>query len=333
MGDVNEVLFPVYAGRMPDFLPKFLQTDAMKRIAGVGMNCGLEYTSFPRYKDTAPYSRYSHSVGTALIVWHFTRDEKQTLAGLFHDIAAPVFAHVVDFAHGDYEKQEYTEKSTAEVIRKDGQIMALLEEEGIRAEEVEDYHRYPIADNDAPKLSADRLEYTLGNFLNYGFGTVEDDKRFYQDLYVGKNEEGQDELSFRHRKLAADFARRTLSNGVIYSTDEDRWAMETLAGILNRALRRGVLEAHDLGTTEREVIRKMEGDEEIRRAWENYRKSSRIYSREDEPEEEGWIKVSAKKRWIDPLAGGIRISRADKAAAEAIRSFRNRSFDHWIKAE
>ena len=40
-------------------------------------------------------------------------------------------------------------------------------------EDVADYHRYPIADNDSPRLAADRLEYTLGNLFNYGFCSPE----------------------------------------------------------------------------------------------------------------------------------------------------------------
>ena len=37
--------------------------------------------------------------------------------------------------------------------------------DNIKIEEVEDYHLYPIADNDTPKLSSDRLEYSLSNAL------------------------------------------------------------------------------------------------------------------------------------------------------------------------
>lgn len=53
------------------------------------MDCGCDYTNlFPRHEW---YSNLDHSVGVALIIWNFTHDKKQTLAGLFHDIATPVF--------------------------------------------------------------------------------------------------------------------------------------------------------------------------------------------------------------------------------------------------
>ena len=43
--------------------------------------------------------------------------------------------------------------------------MSLLKRDNIRIDEVSDYHIYPIADNDTPRLSADRFEYTLSGGL------------------------------------------------------------------------------------------------------------------------------------------------------------------------
>lgn len=52
----------------------------MARLRQVGMNCGCEYTDFPRFRHLAPYSRFRHSVGVGLIVWHFTHDAAQAAA-------------------------------------------------------------------------------------------------------------------------------------------------------------------------------------------------------------------------------------------------------------
>ena len=40
-----------------------------------------------------------------------------------------------------------------------------VKKDNIKIEEIDNYHIYPIADNDTPKLSADRLEYSLSNAL------------------------------------------------------------------------------------------------------------------------------------------------------------------------
>ena len=86
----------LYSAERPEWLDEFCALPEMQRLKHVGMNCGCEYTSFPRFRGLPKYSRYRHSVGAALIIWHFTGSMAQTLAGLFHDIATPVFAHTVE---------------------------------------------------------------------------------------------------------------------------------------------------------------------------------------------------------------------------------------------
>ena len=145
------------------------------------------------------YSSLDHSIAVSLIVWNFTKDKKQTLAGLFHDIATPVFKHSIDFMNGDYEKQESTEELTTRIINESQEIMKLLKRDGIKVEEVDNYHIYPIADNDTPMLSADRLEYTLSNGLGVRkkVWNLNDIKEIYDNIEVQKNEQGID-LSLIH---------------------------------------------------------------------------------------------------------------------------------------
>ena len=115
---INEdSLYPVYISSFPPWLRPWTETPAMQRLKEIGMNCGLEYTRYPIYRHlTKPYSRYEHSVGTALIVWHFTQDPAQTIAALLHDVSTPVFAHVIDFLNEDHLTQESTEGSTRLLI-------------------------------------------------------------------------------------------------------------------------------------------------------------------------------------------------------------------------
>ena len=83
----------LYHPEIPEFLRRLAETPPMARLRQVGMNCGCEYTSFPRFAGWVPYSRFDHSVGVGLIVWHFTGDLRQSAAGLLHDAATPAFAH------------------------------------------------------------------------------------------------------------------------------------------------------------------------------------------------------------------------------------------------
>ena len=61
----------------------------------------------------------------------------------------------------------------------------------IKVEEISDYHIYPIADNDTPQLSADRLEYTLSNGLGVRMKlwNLDEVREIYQNIEVQKNKE------------------------------------------------------------------------------------------------------------------------------------------------
>ena len=116
----------IYSGEIPDIIVKLIDTPEMQRLSGVGMHCGCEYTGIPIYeKERAPYSRLTHSISVSKIVWRFTEDITQAVAGLLHDIATPVFAHTIDFMNNDHLAQESTEETTLSFIENSETIMCL----------------------------------------------------------------------------------------------------------------------------------------------------------------------------------------------------------------
>ena len=102
---------------IPDYIMKYSEIPAMQRLKNIDMNCGVEKTNLPLFKNIQPYSRFIHSLRVACIIHHFTKDKKQALAGLFHDISTPVFSHTIDFMNHDHMHQESTEKNTKELNR------------------------------------------------------------------------------------------------------------------------------------------------------------------------------------------------------------------------
>ncbi len=326
--------YPIYHNEIPKVIRDCMDAPCVRRLQNVGMNCGCEYTAFARFAGLSPYSRFDHSVGAALIVWHFTKDERQAVAGLLHDVATPVFAHVVDFLKGDYLKQESTEDGTRATIEADETLQRALKRYGLTTDDVCDYHRYPIADNDSPRLSSDRLEYTLGNLLNYRIRTPEEVKAFYADLSVGTNEDGAPELVFSAASLAEDFAFASLACSKIYVSDEDRYAMQMLSELLRDAIALGVLTEADLYTTEPQVIGKLLGDARTAAAWKRFT-AYHAMRRAKEPTGEGqWRRLAAKKRYIDPLIANFgRVSAYSEAFRTAVDAFRSDPQDEWLAGE
>ena len=321
-----------YTRDEPDFLPLYAAAPEMQRLKDVGMNCGCEYTNFPWFRELASYSRYRHSLGTARIVWHFTRSRAQTLAALFHDIATPAFAHTIDFMHGDYLQQEYTEGRTEFLISHSHALMRLLAQDGIAVADVADYHRYPIADNDSPRLSADRLEYTLGNLAGYGLQAPDVLQDYYDDLCVGEDG-GTPELAFRHADIAAAFGFDSLKTSRIYVADEDRYAMQRLSEIVARAVEKGVLTPDALYTTESAVIARLCADDELRSHWERFRALHEMLRDEAAAPEADRRVIPAKRRCIDPLiAGQGRLSAVNPAYAAALQDFLRTPQTGWLCA-
>ena len=155
--------YSILSKDFPDFLIDYIETPRMQKQDRISCSCGTYYSKM--YNIELWYSSLQHSIAVALVIWHFTHDKKQTLSGLFHDISTPAFKHCIDFMNNDHETQESTEDLTRTMILESKEIMNLLNRDNISIDEVADYHIYPIADNDTPMLSADRLEYTLSNGL------------------------------------------------------------------------------------------------------------------------------------------------------------------------
>ena len=238
--------FKILSDETPDFLNEYINTKEMQKQAGISVSCGTYYTKL--FDKMIWYSSLDHSIAVSLIVWNFTKDKKQTLAGLFHDIATPVFKHSIDFMNGDYKKQESTESLTTQIISESKEIMGLLKRDGIKIEEVDNYHIYPIADNDTPMLSADRLEYTLSNGLGAckNIWNLEEVKEIYDNIEIQKNEQGIEELGFKNIKIAEKFVRgmRKLSNS--YIDNKPKFSMQFLADIMKIMSSQNLITKKDL---------------------------------------------------------------------------------------
>ena len=327
---INDLKFP-YIADIPEPLKDIAEAPSIQRLRQIGMNCGCEYTSFPVFQRPGSYHRFDHSLGVALIVWRFTHDLRQAAAGLLHDIATPVFAHVVDFFRGDYLKQEETEAGTLDCIKSDSRLMDTLTRWHLTVDDVCDYHRYPIADNDSPRLSADRLEYTLGNILHYGFGTRDCVAEILNDLTVITAEDGQPEIGFIHRDTAVCFANLALRCSRLYVSPEDRYSMQRLAEIIRLAFQNKVLTQDMLYLTEPEVIDRFLRDPDTSSEWLSFTRLHAVSLSDHPIEGHRSRQISAKKRCIDPLIKGLgRVTSVDPDYREMMSAFMNEPQTCWI---
>ena len=320
--------FKILSPDYPKWLNEYIKTKEMIKLKYISVTCGKIYSKLFDYED---YSTLDHSIGVALIIWNFTHDKKQTLSGLFHDIASPVFKHCIDFLNGDYMNQESTEELTKTIIKNSRDVMRLLKRDNIKIEEVCNYHIYPIADNDTPMLSADRLEYSLSNdLIVFKTNTLEEIKEIYNDIEIQKNEEGNIELGFKTKKIARKFVKNTSRLSISYRDDATRFFMQAIADILKKLSEEGVIKREDLYELKEseviDVIKKSKyGD-----IFNNLNSIVKVNTSKEEPKGVYYVKHGAKVRYIDPLFKGKRMSNECKIAKKMIDKNLSYNMDNYV---
>lgn len=252
---------------LPDFLIKYLKTPSLLRLKKVGYFCGMDYASKDIYNFREYISRYDHSITVSLIVYKLTRNKIAALAGLFHDIATPCFSHVIDYMNEDYEKQESTEEYTEYILRKDRYLLKCLKEDNININDIIDFKRYPIVDNDRPKVCADRIDGVILTGIGWTKNiSKEDITRIVQDMRVYVNESNEEEIGFRSLSVAKKVLEVSKTIDVYCHSREDNYMMQLLAQITKLAINRKYILYDELYLyTEEELFSLLKGinDEEL----------------------------------------------------------------------
>ena len=329
--------YKILSEDFPDFLLEYIDTPRMMKQDRISCSCGTYYSKI--HNIELWYSSLQHSIAVALVIWHFTHDKKQTLAGLFHDISTPAFKHCIDFMNGDHEKQESTEDLTKKMIQDSKEIMELLEKDGISIDEVADYHIYPIADNDTPMLSADRLEYTLSNGLGQvkKIWDLDEIKEIYDDITIINKENDEPEMCFNSIEKAERFVEVMSELSILYMDDKRRFTMQFLADIMKRMSNAGIISVEDLyELSEEEIINMIKQCKQynIAECFDIWQNGTKVKTSEKEVPDKYCINVKAKKRYINPLVkteNGIkRIADVSNKAKECIENCLNYTFDRYV---
>lgn len=222
---------------MPEFLIKYLSVPSLVRLKKVGYFCGMDYASKEIYNFREYISRYDHSLTVSLLTYKLTKDKEASLAGLFHDIATPCFSHVIDYMNKDYENQETTEEYTEKILRCDEYLNKCLKIDNINIDDIINFKRFTVVDNDRPKLCADRIDGVILTGIGWTKNiTLEEIKKIIRDMKIFKNEDNEDEIGFSSIEIAKKVVEVSNSIDVYCHSKEDNYMMELLAEITNMAI-------------------------------------------------------------------------------------------------
>lgn len=240
---------------IPSFLKPFMNLKEVLRLKDISYYCGMDYGPKEVYDFKEYYSRYDHSLNTAMMYYKFTKDNKGTIAMFLHDVSTPVFSHVVDIAKGDKIKQEYTESLNNLIISSITGINNLLKENDMNISDL-DIKKYTIADNDRPRLCIDRLDATLIDSLLWNkTGNINDVNLILNNLVILKNEDGRDELGFKDLKIGEKFFDYAIVDAYSTSDNKDIYCMNLMAEIIKKGLELKLFTEKDLfKLTEKEFV-------------------------------------------------------------------------------
>lgn len=321
----------ILSPEFPAWLLRYIATPDMQRLNGVSMACGLDYTGITSFENF--HSVFNHSIGAALLAWRFTHDKKATLSALFHDIAAPAFKHSIDVMNGDAEKQESIEERTGEIIRNSRSICRQLKKDEILPGEVSDCKIYPIIDSEIPELAIDRLEYTFSNgYFLYDTWTLDQIRRFSNNITILHNEHDIEELGFRDLEVAKEFTDSSFALFANYHNDRARANDQFIADIIKSMELRGYLTMDDLYImSEREVIDWILscGDKTLSEAFRNFQRATSVYSSTTQKKDRYCTSTKLKVRYVNPLVAGTdesgdkRITELSNSTARALKHYLN----------
>ena len=289
---------------LPSFLIKYLEVPSLLRLKKVGYFCGMDYASKDIYNFREYISRYDHSLTVSLMVYKLTNNKIESLAGLFHDIATPCFSHVIDYMNKDYEKQESTEEYTEDILRNDNYLLKCLKEDNISIDDIINFKKYPIVDNDRPKVCADRIDGVILTGIGWTKNiSKEDIKKIVEDMYVYINEYSEEEIGFKSPSIAQKVLEVSQSIDLYCHSKEDNYMMELLSEITKLAIDKRIIKYNELYSYNEEElfhILKESNDEEL-----NYL----IWKFENIKQEEiPNIKLpKVKIRDLKPIVNGTRI--------------------------
>ena len=288
---------------IPEFLVKYLDVPSLIRLKKVGYFCGMDYASKNVYDFREYISRYDHSLTVSLLVYKLTKNKEATLAGLFHDVATPCFSHVIDYMNEDYEKQESTEEYTEEILRNDKYLKKCLLSDNISIDDIIDFKKYSVVDNDRPKLCADRIDGIILTGIGWTKNvTFESIDSIVNDMMIFKNEDNEDEIGFKSKSIGKLVMDMSETMDMYCHSNYDNYMMQLLAQITKLSIQKGYISYNQLYYyNEEELFQllKSKKDNEI----DNLIYKFENIKFEDIPR----INIDGiKKRNINPLVNGIR---------------------------
>jgi uncharacterized protein len=222
-----------------------MDSQVLQRLRGV-----LQHGISALIGITQPVTRFEHSVGAMLLIRRLGGGLEEQIAALLHDASHTAFSHVIDYVFDGHDSQSYHDEQKERFLAQTD-APVVLARHGYDWRAFLQEADFPLLEQPAPRLCADRLDYFLRDAQGLGLANqaevalalahlVVADGRIATDSlevarWLGNTFMAADDASWANFRevglyeLTAQAIRRGLTVGAIteadiWGTDEPFWA-------------------------------------------------------------------------------------------------------------
>lgn len=273
-------------------LADLIESQAVQRLKGITMGGITALLGV-----SPPTTRYAHSVGAMLLVRHLGGSVPEQAAALLHDVSHTAFSHVFDFVFGKPGEQSFHDEWQARYVS-GTDVPGICRRHGVEVADLLDEELYPILEQPLPRLCADRVDYSLRDFVPLGVTNGEEVRVMLDDLAVADGR-----MAFRSTSIARRFAEAyLLCDAQSWSNPRQVALYELCSRALKHAFERKTFQNSDIWTDDETLWFKLQtaakADGELARHLSRVTAETRIEVAKSASEAD--MTVSAKMRWVDP---------------------------------
>ncbi|MBP9749029.1 HD domain-containing protein [Patescibacteria group bacterium] len=281
----------------------------MQRLLGV-----CQFGIPDEWYNRKNFSRYEHCLGVMLLLRRLGASEEEQIAGLLHDVSHTAFSHVVDWLLHKELVQDFQDEQLLTYLQRSG-LNEILEGHGFDPARIANGEHFPLLEQPAPDLCADRVDYALREFDAETVRTCLAGLTVHNGRMVCKN-----------KATANLFARNYLQQDVVnWSGFESQSRYHFFVEMLQRALEKEIITFDDFWGTDAEVMEKViaSGDERILQTLTLLQQKSLAHYPPSD------IVLHNKFRFVDPLVlingQPVRLSNLDPTYQQALEDARQKN--------
>ncbi|KAL1914506.1 uncharacterized protein VTP21DRAFT_8220 [Calcarisporiella thermophila] len=279
---------PIYGQvRIQDsILVDLIQCRSMQRLKGV-----LQHGITGLIGITPPVTRFEHSVGAMLLVRRLGASLDEQIAALLHDVSHTALSHVIDHVFKG-ERSFHEQQKEAYLTRTE--IPDILASYNLDWHKFVDEEDYPLLEQPAPRLCADRLDYGLRDSVAFGILKIEQAQNIVEQLVVQ-----QERIVCSKANIALELAEAYMeADNLAWSNLHKACLYELSAKIISDSISRGILRMEDLWLKDTEFWMRLTNcdDRDIRDRVQSVSPDTLFIEDESNPS----FKLRLKVRTIDP---------------------------------